>query len=74
MRIKKEPIQPPKIRIETRTLIERIQQLENEKEMLRLELWKHKQKPFGTAGYILLPLGATALASSITKRTSPKST
>ena len=58
MGIKKEPIQPPKIS-------KRIQQLESEKEMLRIELWKHKQKPSGTAGYILLLLGATALASSI---------
>jgi len=47
------------------TLIKRVQRLENEKEMLRLELWKHKKKPPGTAGYVLLLLGAAALASSI---------
>ena len=56
--IKREQIQPPKIS-------KGIQRLESEKEMLRLELWKHKKKPSGTAGYVLLLLGATALASSI---------
>ena len=55
-----------------KTLVKRIQQLEDEKEDLRLEkerlrieLWKQKRKPSGLAGYTLLLLGATALASSI---------
>jgi len=47
------------------TLIKRVQQLEKEKEALRLELWKHKRKPFGIAGYALLLFGAIALILSI---------
>ena len=32
---------------------------------MKLELWTHKRRPSGIAGYTLLLLGATALASSI---------
>jgi len=46
-------------------LIERIQQLESEKEVLRFELWRSKQKPSGTIGYILLLLGTINLAFSV---------
>lgn len=49
----------------TRAPIERIKKLTNEKEALRLELWKHKRKPSGVAGYLLLLYGAMAIASSI---------
>lgn len=45
--------------------MDRIQQLESEKEALRLELWRHKRKPSGIAGYTLLLLGIIALVSSI---------
>ena len=38
-------------------LIRKIQQLESEKEALRLELWKYKRKPSGRVGYVLLLLG-----------------
>ena len=34
-------------------------------QQLRLELWRYKRKPSGTAGYILLLLGAVALALSM---------
>ena len=47
------------------TLIKKIQQLEREKEALRIELWKHKRKPSGIVGYTLLLLGIIALISSI---------
>lgn len=47
------------------TLIERIQKLESEKEVLRFELWRSKQKPSGTIGYILLLLGTITLALSV---------
>jgi len=56
----------------THTLIKSVQQLEKEKEDLRLEkermrieLWKQKRRPSGIAGYILLLVGAAALASSV---------
>jgi len=40
------------------TLMKRIEQL-------RLELWKHKRKPSGVAGYVLLLYGAIAIALSV---------
>jgi len=46
-------------------LIRKIQQLESEKEALRLELWKHKRRPSGKIGYALLLFGTIALISSI---------
>ena len=58
--------------LSAQTLVKRIQQLEDEKENLRLEkeklrieLWKQKRKPSGIAGYALLLFGAIALISSI---------
>ena len=48
-----------------KVLIETIQQLENENEALRRELWKYKRKPTGKIGYLLLFLGAIALVWSI---------
>ncbi len=47
------------------TLVETIQQLERENEALRHELWKHKRKPSGKIGYVLLFSGVTALLWSI---------
>ena len=47
------------------SLIERLRQLESENEALRLELWRHRRKPSGIAGYGLLILGAVSLSSSI---------
>jgi hypothetical protein len=46
-------------------LVETIQQLERENEALRHELWKHKQKPAGKIGYLLLFSGAIVLILSI---------
>ena len=46
-------------------LIRKIQQLESEKEALRLELRKYKHKPSGKIGYALLLFGTIALISSI---------
>ena len=46
-------------------LIRRIEQLENEKEALRLQLWKIKRRPPGIIGYAVLFAGAAALAISI---------
>jgi len=47
------------------TLVETIQQLERENEALRHALWKHKRKPAGKIGYLLLFSGAIALVLSI---------
>lgn len=47
------------------TLVGTIQQLETENEELRHELWKHKRKPTGKIGYLLLFFGAIALVLSI---------
>ncbi len=47
------------------SLVETIQQLETENEGLRHELWKHKRKPVGKIGYLLLFFGAILLVFSI---------
>jgi len=44
---------------------EKIQQLEREKEALRLELWKYRSKSSGKVGYVLLVFGMIALVSSV---------
>lgn len=54
-----------KTRFAPEVLIETIQQLEDEKEALRRELWKYKRKPAGRIGYPLLSLGAMALIWSV---------
>lgn len=56
---------PPQTEIGVQALIERIQQLESEKEALRLELWKHRRKPSGKIAYVLLLLGAAAVILSV---------
>lgn len=58
---------PLLIKLETRdpAVIKKVQQLESEKEALRLELWKYKRKPLGKVAYVLLLFGIIALISSI---------
>lgn len=46
-------------------LLETIQQLQSEKEAMKLQLWRYKRKPSGLAGYILTIVGALALISSL---------
>jgi len=46
-------------------VVERLQQLEGERDALRLELWRLKRKPSGVIGYGLLVSGVTALVLSI---------
>jgi len=48
-----------------RAPVEMIQMLADEKEALRLELWRHKRKPSGLTGSVLLLLGIIALTSSV---------
>jgi len=48
-----------------KTKVETIQQLKRENEALRHELWKHKRKPSGKIGYILLFSGVIAMAWSV---------
>jgi len=45
-------------------LIKRIEQLETEKEALRLQLWKTRRRPAGIIGYAVLFIGAAALIVS----------
>jgi hypothetical protein len=56
---------PTESEISNPALLKKIQQLESEKEALRLELWKYKRKPSGKVGYVFLLFGAIALVSSI---------
>lgn len=46
-------------------LIERVQKLENEKEALRLKLWKQKGLPSAKIAYVFLFLGGAALVLSV---------
>jgi len=46
-------------------LIKTIEQLESDKEALRLQLWRMKRRPPGIIGYAVLLTGAAALAISI---------
>ena len=62
---KKEKTLPTQKETSIQALIERIQQLESEKEALRLELWKQGRKPSGRIAYILLFFGAASVISSI---------
>ena len=55
----------PETKYAPKVLIETIQQLEDEKEALRRELWRYKRKPAGRIGYPLLSLGAMALIWSV---------
>ena len=55
---------PTKTEANIETLVKRIEQLENEKETLRLQLWKTRRKPPGIIGYAVLLVGATALIAS----------
>jgi len=48
-----------------RAQVEMTQTLANEKEALRLELWRHERKPSGLARSVLLFLGIIALTSSV---------
>jgi len=43
----------------------RIEQLQNEKEALRVQIWRYRRKPSGLAGYALTLVGALALISSV---------
>lgn len=61
---KKEKL-PPQTGESVQALIERIQKLENEKEALRLKLWKQRRRPSGIIAYVLLLFGAAALITSI---------
>jgi len=54
-----------KTEADIQALIKRIEQLETEKEALRLQLWKTKRKPPGIIGYAVLFVGAVALIISI---------
>lgn len=63
LKIKKKRLAITKAQLQA--IIERIQELESEKEALRLELWSHKRQPSTKIAYILLLFGATALVSSI---------
>jgi len=49
----------------TESLIKRIEQLEAEKEAIRLQLWKTRRRPPGIIGYAVLLTGAAALLISI---------
>jgi hypothetical protein len=53
-------------RLETQlqTLIKRIEQVEAEKEDLRVQLWKTRRKPPGIIGYAVLSIGAAAFIVS----------
>lgn len=46
-------------------LIKRVEQLETEKEALRLQLWKTKRRPPGIIGYVVLLVGSAGLLISI---------
>lgn len=54
------------IKYAPKVLIQTIQQLEKENETLRHELWKHKRKPTGKIGYLLLLVGTVALVWAVT--------
>jgi len=43
----------------------RIEQLQSEKEVLKVQIWRYRRKPSGLAGYALTIVGALALISSI---------
>ena len=60
--LSKNPL--PKKEADVEPLIRRIEQLETEKEALRLQLWKTRRKPPGIIGYAVLLVGATALITS----------
>ena len=55
---------PAKTETSLQALIKRIEELETEKEALRLQLWKTKRRPPGIIGYAVLFTGATALIIS----------
>ena len=55
---------PAKTETSLQALIKRIEELETEKEALRLQLWKTKRRPPGIIGYAVLLTGATALIIS----------
>jgi hypothetical protein len=46
-------------------LIKRVEQLEAEKEALRLQVWKSRRKPPGVIGYAVLLIGSAALLISV---------
>jgi hypothetical protein len=62
-------IEPQNNPVETepriQALIKRVEQLETEKEALRLQLWKTRRRPPGIIGYTVLLTGAAALITSI---------
>lgn len=61
----KEKTLPTQKETSIQTLIERTQQLESEKEALRLKLWKQSRKPSGKIAYVLFSFGAASVISSI---------
>ena len=62
VQVERDPSIQPKVSVDE--LKERIQRLEQEKETLRLKLWKCERRPSTLTDYILLAVGAAALTSA----------
>jgi len=55
----------PKATMEVEALMKKIQELEDKKEALRLELWKSRRTPSESIGLLFIPCGAIAFILSI---------